>query len=77
LEQTAEAEEILHQAALAEDGGEEAVAMLAWILLFDGRMREAVAVAGRVLDRPGASAQALVWASTAAAPALGSLGRLG
>ncbi len=77
LEQTTEAEEILHQAALAGDGGEEAVAMLAWILLFDGRLREAVAVAGRVLDRPGAPAQALVWASTAAVPALGSLGRLG
>jgi DNA-binding CsgD family transcriptional regulator len=77
LERTAEAEEILHQAALAEDGGDDAVAMLAWILLFDGRMREAVAVAGRVLDRPGAPAQALVWASTAAVPALGSLGRLG
>src|SRR6266536_1491128 len=77
LERTAEAEEILHQAALAEDGGEDAVAMLAWILLFDGRMREAVAVASRVLDRPGAPAQALVWASTAAVPALGSLGRLG
>jgi len=77
LEQTAEAEEILHQAALAEDGGEDAVAMLAWIQLFDGRMREAAAVAGRVLDRPGAPAQALVWASTAAVSALGSLGRLG
>jgi DNA-binding CsgD family transcriptional regulator len=77
LERTAEAEEILHQAALAEEGGEEAVAMLAWILLFDGRLPEAVAVTGRVLDRPGASAQALVWASTAAVPALGSLGRLG
>jgi DNA-binding CsgD family transcriptional regulator len=77
LEQTAEAEEVLQQAALAEEGGEEAVAMLAWILLFDGRLREAVAVAGRVLDRPGAPAQALVWASTAAVPALGSLGRLG
>jgi DNA-binding CsgD family transcriptional regulator len=77
LERTAEAEEILRQAALAEDGSEEAVAMLAWILLFDGRMREAAAVAGRVLDRPGAPAQALVWASTAAVPALGSLGQLG
>jgi DNA-binding CsgD family transcriptional regulator len=77
LEQTAEAEEILHQAALAEEGGEDAVAMLAWILLFDGRLLEAVAVAGRVLDRPGPPAQALVWASTAAVPALGSLGRLG
>lgn len=76
-ERTAEAEKILQQAALVEDGSEEAVAMLAWILLFDGRLREAVAVAGRVLDRPGASAQALVWASTAAVPALGSLGRLG
>ena len=51
--------------------------MLAWILLFDGRLPEAAAVAGRVLDRPGPSAQALVWASTAAVPALGSLGRLG
>jgi DNA-binding CsgD family transcriptional regulator len=77
LERTAEAEEILKQAALAEEGGDEAVAMLAWILLFDGRLLEAVAVAGRVLDRPGPSAQALVWASTAAVPALGSLGRLG
>ncbi|HZD72077.1 MAG TPA: AAA family ATPase [Actinomycetes bacterium] len=77
LERTAEAEEILRQAAVAEDGGEEAVAMLAWILLFDGRLLEAVAVSGRVLDRPGSSAQALVWASTAAVPALGSLGRLG
>ena len=77
LERTAEAEEVLQQAALAEEGGEDAVAMLAWILLFDGRLREAVAVAGRVLDRPEAPAQALVWAATAAVPALGSLGRLG
>jgi DNA-binding CsgD family transcriptional regulator len=77
LERTAEAEEILQQAALAEEGGEDAVAMLAWILLFDGRLREAVAVAGRVLEQPEAPAQALVWAATAAVPALGSLGRLG
>ena len=77
LERTAEAEEVLQQAALAEEGGGEAVAMLAWILLFDGRLREAVAVAGRVLDRAEAPAQALVWAATAAVPALGSLGRLG
>ena len=77
LERTAEAEEILQQAALAEEGGEEAVAMLAWILLFDGRLPEAVAVAGRVLDRPEVPPQALVWAATAAVPALGSLGRLG
>jgi len=77
LERTAEAEEVLQQAALAEEGGEDAVAMLAWILLFDGRLREAVAVAARVLDRPEAPAQALVWAATAAVPALGSLGRLG
>jgi DNA-binding CsgD family transcriptional regulator len=76
LERTAEAEEVLQQAALGEEGGEEAVAMLAWILLFDGRLLEAVAVAGRVLDRPQAPAQALVWAATAAVPALGSLGRL-
>jgi DNA-binding CsgD family transcriptional regulator len=77
LERTAEAEEILQQAALAEEGSEEAVAMLAWILLFDGRLREAVVVAGRVLDQPEAPAQALVWAATAAVPALGSLGQLG
>lgn len=77
LERTAEAEEVLHQAALTEEGGEDAVAMLAWILLFDGRVREAVAVSGRVLDQPEAPAQALVWAATAAVPALGSLGRLG
>jgi len=77
LERTAEAEEVLQQAAVAEEGGEEAVAMLAWILLFDGRLPEAVAVAGRLLDQPEAPAQALVWAATAAVPALGSLGRLG
>jgi DNA-binding CsgD family transcriptional regulator len=77
LERTAEAEELLQQAAVAGEGGEEAVAMLAWILLFDGRLPEAVAVAGRVLDRPEAPVQALVWAATAAVPALGSLGRLG
>jgi len=77
LEQTAEAEEVLQQAALAEEGGGDAVAMLAWILLFDGRLRDAVGVAGRVLDQPEAPAQALVWAATAAVPALGSLGRLG
>ena len=77
LERTAEAEEVLQQAAVGEEGGEEAVAMLAWILLFDGRLPEAVAVAGRILDRPEAPAQALVWAATAAVPALGSLGRLG
>jgi DNA-binding CsgD family transcriptional regulator len=77
LERTAEAEEILQQAAFGEEGGAEAIAMLAWILLFDGRLPEAVAVAGRVLDQPEAPAQALVWAATAAVPALGSLGRLG
>jgi DNA-binding CsgD family transcriptional regulator len=77
LERTAEAEEILQQAALAEEGSGDAVAMLAWILLFDGRLRGAVAVAGRVLDQPEAPAQALVWAATAAVPALGSLGQLG
>jgi hypothetical protein len=77
LERTAEAKEILQQAALAEEGSGDAVAMLAWILLFDGRLWEAVAVAGRVLDQPEAPAQALVWAATAAVPALGSLGRLG
>jgi len=77
LERTAEAEQVLQQAALAEEDGEEAVAMLAWIQLFDGRLREAAAVAGRVLDQPEAPAQALVWAATAAVPALGSLGRLG
>jgi DNA-binding CsgD family transcriptional regulator len=77
LERTAEAEEVLQQAAVGEEGGEEAVAMLAWILLFDGRLPEAVAVAGRVLDRPEVPPQALVWAATAAVPALGSLGRLG
>jgi DNA-binding CsgD family transcriptional regulator len=76
LERTAEAEEILQQAAVAEEGGEEAAAMLAWILLFDGRLPEAVAVAGRVLEQPEAPAQALVWAATAAVPSLGSLGRL-
>jgi DNA-binding CsgD family transcriptional regulator len=77
LERTAEAEQVLQQAAVAEEGGEEAIAMLAWILLFDGRLPDAVAVAGRVLDQPEAPAQALVWAATAAVPALGSLGRLG
>jgi DNA-binding CsgD family transcriptional regulator len=77
LERTAEAEQVLQQAALAEEGGEDAVAMLAWILLFDGRIRETVAVAARVLDRPDPPAQALVWAATAAVPALGSLGRFG
>jgi tetratricopeptide (TPR) repeat protein len=77
LERTAEAEEVLQQAAVAEKDGEEAVAMLAWILLFDGRLPEAVAVANRVLDQPEPPAQALVWAATAAVPALGSLGRLG
>jgi DNA-binding CsgD family transcriptional regulator len=77
LERTAEAEQVLQQAALAEDGGDDAVAMLAWILLFDGRIRETVAVAARVLDRPDPPAQALVWAATAAVPALGSLGRFG
>jgi DNA-binding CsgD family transcriptional regulator len=77
LERTAEAEEVLQQAAVAEKDGEEAVAMLAWILLFDGRLPEAVAVANRVLDQPEPPAQALVWAATAAVPAVGSLGRLG
>jgi DNA-binding CsgD family transcriptional regulator len=77
LERTAEAEQVLQQAALAEEGGSEAAAMLAWILLFDARVREAVAVAGRVLEQPEAPAQALVWAATAAVTALGSLGRLG
>jgi DNA-binding CsgD family transcriptional regulator len=77
LERTTEAEEVLQQAAVDDEGGEEAVAMLAWILLFDSRLPEAVAVAGRVLERPEAPAQALVWAATAAVPALGSLGRLG
>ncbi|MFL6271561.1 MAG: AAA family ATPase, partial [Actinomycetes bacterium] len=77
LERTTEAEEVLQQAAVDDEGGEEAVAMLAWILLFDGRLPEAVAVASRVLDQREAPGQALVWAATAAVPALGSLGRLG
>jgi AAA ATPase domain len=61
LERTAEAEQVLQQAALAEEGGDDAVAMLGWILLFDGRIRETVAVTARVLDRPESPAQALVW----------------
>src|SRR4029450_9037522 len=52
LERAAEAGGGWQEAAGGGGAGEEAVAMLAWILLFDGRLPEAVAVAGRVLDWP-------------------------
>jgi DNA-binding CsgD family transcriptional regulator len=66
LERTAEAEEILLQAAVAEEGGEDAVAMLAWILLFDGRLRpgEAPAVADQGLAVARAHPEELPWGET-------------
>ena len=46
-----------------------------WLLLFDGRCGEALAAARRVLDRPDALDQAVVWAAAAGSAAAGLLGR--
>ncbi|MFC4531521.1 helix-turn-helix transcriptional regulator [Sphaerisporangium dianthi] len=58
-----------------QDRTGEAESTRSWILLFDGRCRSALQVAGKVLDLPEASEQAVVWAAMAGAMAAGLLGR--
>ncbi|MFI6498066.1 LuxR C-terminal-related transcriptional regulator [Nonomuraea typhae] len=56
-------------------GQDLAEATRSWILLFDGRCEEALAVAERVLAAPGAEPQARIWAAASGAAAAGLLGR--
>ncbi|RSM83570.1 helix-turn-helix transcriptional regulator [Kibdelosporangium aridum] len=65
----AEAEQILD-----ELDGDVADGSLVWILLFDSRCAEALALADKVLRSPSANPQALVWAASAGIPAAGFLG---
>lgn len=60
-----------------EPGGELTESSRAWILLFDGRCRQAFTVASALLDRPAASEQSVIWASVGAAAAAGMLGKVG
>ena len=57
--------------------GDLADGSLSWILMFDGRCAEALDAAARVLDRPGAHPQGVIWATAGGTAAAGFLGRLG
>ncbi|BCB91665.1 LuxR family transcriptional regulator [Phytohabitans suffuscus] len=57
--------------------GDQADGTLSWILMFDGRCAEALEAAGRVLDRPAAHPQGVIWATAGGTAAAGLLGRLG
>lgn len=79
LARTTEAEEILGDAAevtVNETDRDDVVAMQALILLFDGRCRDALAAASRVVERPGAIPVAVVGAAAVAVVAGGLLGRI-
>ena len=59
-----------------EDGGRDLVeATRSWIVLFDGRCREALAVAESVLYAPESNDQAVIWAAMGGGLAAGLLGR--
>ncbi|HYW23939.1 MAG TPA: AAA family ATPase [Terriglobales bacterium] len=58
-----------------EPDAELADAERSWLLLFDARCSEALAAARRVLDRPDAGDQAVIWAAAAGSAAAGLLGR--
>lgn len=58
------------------EGGRDLVeATRSWIVLFDGRCREALAVAESVLGAPESSDQAVIWAAMGGGLAAGLLGR--
>jgi len=57
--------------------GDLADGTLSWIRMFDGRCVEALDAAGRVLDRPDAHPQGVIWATAGGTAAAGFLGRLG
>ena len=65
--------------AEAADGGDssggEVMAAGTWLLLFDSDLSECAAVARRVLTGSGAGDRAVLWAATAAVPALALMGR--
>ncbi|MEV4317912.1 LuxR C-terminal-related transcriptional regulator [Actinocrispum sp. NPDC049592] len=65
----AEAEQVLTEIDTATAEGSRC-----WILLFDSRCAEALALAEKLLRMPDAPAQALVWAISAGIPAAGFLG---
>ncbi|WP_157248182.1 AAA family ATPase [Nonomuraea typhae] len=48
----------------------------AFVLFFDGRCRDVVRIADKVLADPGGNPQAVVWAAGAATASLGFLGRI-
>jgi DNA-binding CsgD family transcriptional regulator len=78
LTRATEAGEVLDDAADAaanEADRDDIVAMQALILLFEGRCRQALAVASRVVERPGAIPVALTMAAAVAMVAGGLLGR--
>jgi DNA-binding CsgD family transcriptional regulator len=64
-----EAEQILDEIT-----GDVADSSLVWIMLFDSRCAEALALAEKVLRSPDADPQALVWAGSAGIAAAGFLG---
>jgi DNA-binding CsgD family transcriptional regulator/tetratricopeptide (TPR) repeat protein len=77
LARTTEAQKVLDEAAAAvsnEADRDDVAAMQAMILLFDGRCREALAVASPVVDRPDAVPVAVVGAAAVAVVAGGLLG---
>jgi DNA-binding CsgD family transcriptional regulator len=74
LDQTEEAERTL--LAAAGPGHDQAAAVRSWILFFDGRCQAALDAAEAVLDGPGSSDVAVVWAALSGAAAAGLLGRL-
>jgi DNA-binding CsgD family transcriptional regulator len=61
--------------ALDVTGSAESEATRSWIVLFDGRCHEALAVAETVLGDPAASDQAVIWAAMGGGLAAGLLGR--
>jgi DNA-binding CsgD family transcriptional regulator len=63
--------------AVGGPGDDLSEATRAWILVFDGKCVDALACACRVLDRPDACVQALIWASAVGTAAAGFLGRCG
>jgi DNA-binding CsgD family transcriptional regulator len=76
LNQVAEAERTLLAAAQREPGQCEAIATHSWILLFDGRCQAALDGAERVLGRPDAGDNAVIWAAFGGTIAAGWLGQL-
>jgi DNA-binding CsgD family transcriptional regulator len=72
--ETARAEQVLDLAA-AGPGADLTEGSRSWLLLFDGRCAESLAVARGVLDSADAGAQGLIWAAAGGTAAAGFLGR--